>query len=161
MDAQAGMIDYLQLNWDAALPKLQRGTFRNWPAKVCIGAIQYRKGDREGAFKTLSSAVGSAKKEPMAYMVWAVLLVRAGQREEALEVMAKAMKAMPDNAMLKNLQRTIANKRKIDAKKFPETWYRFFPEELRAQHALRGRKGGPIGPQVPQPKLGAKQLRRR
>lgn len=163
MDAQLGMIDYLQLKFDDALPKLIRGKFRNWSALVCIGCIHWRKGRKTEAYKAFEKAGNAAPKEAMLYLVWSTLLVKDSKRAEALEVMDTALLALPDSGLLKNQKGTIANKKKINTKSFPQTWYQFFPEEMAQKMMMRGRRGGPLPgePQVPVQRHGARRAPRR
>jgi hypothetical protein len=129
---------------------------------VCIGCVHYRGKRYEEAWKALEAAASVGRKEPMVYIVWATLLTRAGKRTEALDVLTRAQKKIPDSAVLKSLRSTIANKKKIQTKKFPETWYQFFPEDMAASQMMRGRKGGPPpGMGLPQPKVRGKAGRRR
>jgi len=144
IDAQLGMIDYLQLKFDQALPRLEKGKWRNWMALACIGAIHYRKGRHEQAWEALQKAVDAGKKEPMAYVVFAVLLNRAGARDRSLVVMNAGLKVLPDNKLLGDLKAKIANKKKIKTNKLGESWYQFFPEELAAQAQMAARRGTPL-----------------
>lgn len=156
--AQLGMIDYLQLKWDLAMPNLQAGRFRNWVAMTAIGCIHYRQGRRDEAWKEFDAAAAAQPKEAILYAVWATLAVRANEREIALKAIGKGLEALPSSDLLKQLQATIANKKKIDTRRFPESWYQFFPEELVQQQLMRGRRDGalPMQQQAPQPKFSAK-----
>lgn len=163
LEAQLGMLDYLQMKWDEALPKLETGSWRNAHALICIGCIHYRKGDKDKAWESLGKAVDADSKEVMTHVVLAVLRAKSDQRDEALTAVAAGLQALPDNAVLKKLQHTIANKKKIDIKQLPQTWYQFFPEDMAKQMVVRGRKGPPPpgAPQVPQPRHGARSAPRR
>lgn len=158
ISAQLGLIDYLQMKWDTALPQLEAGRFRNWMAMTCIGCIHYRKGDKDKAWEEFENAAAAQEKEAIIYAVWATLAVRAGDRERALKAMAKGLEAMPDSDFLKGLQKTIANKKKINVKRFPDAWYQFFPEDMVRQQMMRGRKDGQslLQQQVQQVRPGAK-----
>jgi uncharacterized protein HemY len=162
LDAQLGMIDYLQMKYDEALPHLERGKWRNWQALVCIAAIHHRRGEADKAWEHLELAAAAGSKEVMVYLVWATLLVRAGKRTEALEVLTRGLKEQPDSRHLQNLKKRIANKKKVDIKQFPDTWYQFFPEDMARQMVMRGRRGGagPLGA-VEQPRIGARRAPRR
>jgi len=160
VDAQLGMIDYLQLKFDEALPRLEKGKWRNWMALGCIGAIHYRKGRHEQAWTAFQKAVDIAKKEPMAYVVFAVLLNRAGMRDRSLEVMNAGLKVLPDNKLLKDLKSKIANKKRIKTSKLGDSWYQFFPEELAAQAQMAGRRGTPLPSQGFKGPAVSKQQRR-
>ncbi|NCG21014.1 MAG: hypothetical protein GWP91_18550 [Rhodobacterales bacterium] len=142
IDAQLGILEYLQMQWDAALPLLEKGRSNNWTAVTCIACIYYRRGLKEKAWKEFESAQTTAPKEALVYMIHATLRVRSGMRKEALDSLAAGLIALPESDVLKRLQKTVANKKKINTKKFPENWYQFFPEELMTQHMMRGRRDG-------------------
>lgn len=160
IDAQLGMIDYMQRKWDEALPKLQNGRFRNWQAQVCIGAIHYRKGDRDKAWAEFESARRVAPKEVMIYLVHSVLLLKSGDRDGALTVVAEGLKRAPESDLLKRLHKDLANKRQIKPDKLSENWYQFFPEDLVKSQLVRGRRGPQPMP-FPQPRMGARSAPRR
>jgi len=157
--AQVGMIDYLQMKWDDALPRLEQGRWRNWSAVLCIGLIHYRRGDKDKAYEEFANAAGTASNEPMVYAVWVTLLTRDGKRKEALEALAKAKADMPNNTLIKQLHKTVANKKKINTKSFPQTWYQFFPEDMLKKHMLQGRQQQMA--QQPQPRFGGRSAPRR
>ncbi len=159
IDSQLGMIEYLQMHWDAALPLLQKGQWRNWTALVCIGAIHYRQGRKEAAWEALEKAAAAGSKEVIVYGIWSSLLVRDGKRTEALAAVAKGLKAQPESQILKELQSKIANKKKVKPKMFGDAWFQFFPEDMARQMVTRGRRGMPGAPQ--QPRIGARRAPRR
>ena len=156
--AQLGMMDYVQMKWDVALPNLMKGKWRNWAALVCIAGVHHRKGDLEKTWEFLEKARKASKKEPMVYLVHAVLLTRGEQREEALGVLAVGLENLPDSKLLKELRNTIANKKRVDVSKFPQSWYQFFPEDY-AQRMAGRMQGVRPGGNFPQPRM-SKRMRR-
>jgi tetratricopeptide (TPR) repeat protein len=165
IDAQLGIIDYLQRKFDSAVPKLEAGSWRNGPVLACLGAIDWRKKNKDAAWKRFEAATKASSEDAMIWIVYATLRAREDQRAEALEVLSRAVKALPNNAMLKDLQGRIANKQKIDTGRFGEGWYQYFPEDLAQHMATRGMRGGPLLPGMPQPpqqpRFGAKNAPRR
>jgi tetratricopeptide (TPR) repeat protein len=163
LEAQLGMLDYLQLKFDDALPKLEKGSWRNAHALICVGAIHYRRGRKEQAWEALEKAQNADSKELMGHLVHAVLRAKSGDRDGALAAIATGLEALPDHAQLVQLRNRVANKKKIDVKQLPQTWYQFFPEDLQKQMLVRGRKGGPHpnAPQMPQQRIGARSAPRR
>jgi tetratricopeptide (TPR) repeat protein len=163
MDAQIGMIDYLQMKFDDALPKLEKGRSRNWTALTCIGCIHWRQGRKEEAYKAFTEATAAGPKESMAYIVQASLLVRDGKRTEALAALDAGIQQLPSSELLKNLRNTVANKNPIKVQSLPQTWYQFFPEDMAQQMLVKGRRGPPPPgtPQQPQPRFGARHAPRR
>lgn len=144
IEAQMGMIDYFQLRFDKALPKLQKGKWQNWVAQVCIGAIHFRKGRKDEAWEVLEKAIGTGSKEPMTYVVYAMLLTRSGNRDKALDVLNRGLKALPDSKQLQELKGRIANKKKIKPAMLGDGWGQFFPEDLVAQAQIQARRAGPM-----------------
>lgn len=158
LDAQLGMLEYMQMNFDQALPLLVSGKWRNWSALVCIACIHYRRGRKEQAWEAFDAAASAADKESIIYGVWATLLLKDGKRTEALAAVARGLKAQPESQVLKELQSKIANKKKLKAPKmFGEAWMQFFPEEMAQQMMLRGQRGGVMQA----PRLGARHAPRR
>jgi hypothetical protein len=162
IDAQLGVIDYLQMKWEEAAPKLESGKFRNPVALLCLGCIDWRKGRKAEAVKRFEAAASASSQDVTVYVVWATLLTRDAQHIQALEAVAKGLKAVPDNKVLKELQGRIANKKKIEVDRFGETWYQFFPEEYAQKMVMRGSRlpTPPLGNQ-PQPRFGARHAPRR
>jgi hypothetical protein len=164
VDSQLGMIDYLQMKFDEARPKLEAGKWRNWQALVALGAIHWRQGRKDEAWKSFAAAADAGPKESVVYCVWATLLVRDGLRKEALDAVAKGLAQQPTSQLLKDLQSKIANDKKIDPKAFGEAWYQFFPEDLARDMVMRGRRTpGPLQQQLQaqQPRFGARHAPRR
>ena len=73
LDAQLGMIHYLQMKWDKAMPLLEKGKWRNWAAMVCMACVHYRQKRQDEAWKGFEAAAAVGKKEAMVYTVWALL----------------------------------------------------------------------------------------
>lgn len=158
LDAQLGMLEYMQMNFDVALPLLESGKWRNWSALVCIGCIHHRRGRKDQAWEAFEAASNASEKEIIIYGVWANLLLKDGKRTEALAAVTKGLKAQPESKVLQELKNKIANKKKVKAPKmFGEAWMQFFPEEMAQQMMLRGQRGGV----VQAPRLGARHAPRR
>jgi predicted Zn-dependent protease len=163
MEAQIGMIDYLQMKFDDALPRLQKGTFQNWAAWLAIGCIHWRRDRRKEAWAAFEKAASNGSKEAIVWAIWAERLVKAGKRNEAVAVVAKGLEAVPKSDFLKALKKRIANKKKLDNKMFPDAYFQFWPEEFAKHYVMRGRRGGPLqgNQQAPQPRFGGRAAPRR
>ena len=160
LQGQAGLIEYMQMRFDQALPLLEKGSFRNWTAHTAIGCVHYRRGRKEEAWKSFDKAASVGAKEVIVYAIWAKLLIKDGKHKDALAAVRKGQKAMPGNGLMKEIVHRVANKKGIDPKKLPESYLQFWPEEYAKQMVMRGRRGGPMVKQ-PTMRIGAKQLRRR
>lgn len=167
MDAQIGFLDYMRLDFDAAMPRLQ-AAWRDWNADVAIACILLRRNETDAAWAKFADAESSGSKEPVVYAMHAIHRNERGMRKEALEALTRGLEATGGNALLRDLKNKLANKQKLDPTVLGDTWYRFHPETMVQQAMVRGRRGPPPagmaqqmvqGP--PQPKLRGKLARRR
>lgn len=146
MDAQLGMIAYIQTKFDEALPLLVAGSFQNQLALACIGAIHWRNGKKDEAYKHFEKASDASPKETSTYLVWSVLAERDGKQRDALAALDRGLKVVPTSKVLKDLRDTIANRRKVDTDALGEVWFQFFPEDYLRKHqqnmVMTGRKDG-------------------
>ena len=65
------------------MPLLAKGTFMNWMSLSCIGAVHFRRKRYDQAWASFESSVGwvaRGRGEPMAWVVWAMCALRAGDR---------------------------------------------------------------------------------
>lgn len=148
--SQLGMLDYMQLKFDEALPQLQAGRVRDWTADVAVACIHWRRDRLDDARRAFEAAASSRAKEPLVYVVWATCLARKGDRAGALAALSQGLEAIPDQPLLRQLKQTVANKRPIDTRTLPEGYLQFFPEDLAQQAVMRGRRGpSPLDGKVP------------
>lgn len=140
LQAQAGMIDYMTMKFDEALPQLQAGSFRNWQAFLCIGAIHHRKGRDAEAQAAFAAAEKVGAKEALIFLVPAFLRSKAGDRTGALEVLARGRKLLPEHPVLRQAAEALANQRPMDKETFSEAWYQIFPEDY--VEAMMAKQGG-------------------
>jgi tetratricopeptide (TPR) repeat protein len=173
VEAQLGILDYLQMKLDEARPKLEaggKGPFtwtafgRNPLALSMLACIHWRQGRKDDAWKAFDQASEASSTDPTLYQVWATLLSRDGKRTEALQAVAKGLVAHPKHAALTELQGKLANDKRVDPRDFGQAWFQYFPEDLLKEQVMTGRRGPtPQGaPQrPPAPRYGARHAPRR
>lgn len=172
IEAQLGILDYLQMKWDDARPRLEaggKGPFtwtafgRNPTALALLACIHWRQNRRDEAWKAFTMASEASSPEPVVYQVWATLLQRDGKPKEALAAVAAGLATHPKHAALTDLQVTLANDKRVDPKDFGQAWYQFFPEDLLKEQVMGGRRGTPPGAanRPPAPRYGARHAPRR
>jgi tetratricopeptide (TPR) repeat protein len=169
LSVQKGMLRYAQGKFDEAEPMLRAGQWNNWQAHVALAAIHHRRAEQPKVWEHLEKAASAQPREAMVYAIWAVLATRADDRDRALKALGKGLAKLPGSKVLLDLQGRVSNKKKIDVKQLPQTWYHFFPEDLVRPMLVRGRKGGPpelppgVTPRIqqpyPQPRMGRKARR--
>jgi predicted Zn-dependent protease len=148
LQAQVGMLDYLQLRFDEALPQLEAAAVKDWTTLSALAAIHFRRGRHDAAAERLAEAAKQSPKEAMAHILRGVLLARMDRggkgREEALVAVQEGLTAIPDQPALKRLRHQLSNKLKVDLGDLqPEAWFQFFPEEITQAMLLRGTRGAP------------------
>lgn len=144
LDAQMGMLDYMQQRFADALPKLQKA-WRDPMAALFEGCVLARVGSPEAAFAAFEKAASYNKKEGTIYVVWGLVALRKGQPEKALEAFSRGLTELPAHPELKRLRAAVANKQKVDPNTLGELWWRFFPEDANQQLLMRGRRDkGPL-----------------
>jgi tetratricopeptide (TPR) repeat protein len=172
IEAQIGILDYLQMKFDDARPRLEaggKGPFtwtafgRNPLALALLACLHYRQGRKDEAWRVFTAASEASSTDAAIYQVWATLLARDGKRPEALAAVAAGLKAHDKHAGLLDLQHKLANDKRVDTKAFGQVWYQFFPEDLLKEQVMTGRSGTPGGAQQrqPAPRYGARHAPRR
>jgi tetratricopeptide (TPR) repeat protein len=141
IDAQLGMIAYAQQKFEEARPLLEAGRWRNWQATACLAAIHHRLGDKAQAFKLFDEAILLAPKEPMAYVVPAVLRHRDDEREAGLQTLGRGLAQLPGQEVLEELQGRLANKQSVEISRLPELWFQFYPEDMGKVLQMQRRPG--------------------
>jgi tetratricopeptide (TPR) repeat protein len=148
IEAQLGALAYLERDWKKARAHLDKAFSRNWMAQGMLAAMDLREKDAAAGIERLEKASGFAKKEALFWGLYAYILAESKQQDEALEVLARGLKVMPENEGLKGLQKAISNKRRKlkMGTLFGNQWYTFFPEQFpvrRYQNAAMQGRGFP------------------
>lgn len=147
IEAQIGALWYMERNWGKARRHLDKAFSRNWMAQGMLAALDFRDKDIDKAVERLEKASGFAKKEALFWGLYGYILAESRRQDEALEVLARGLKVMPDNQAIKDLRQAISNKRrKLKMKSFGNQWYMFFPEQVsmrRYQQAAQQARGFP------------------
>ncbi len=147
VEAQLGALWYMERNWAKARRHLDKAFSRNWMAQGMLAALDFRDKDVDAAVKRLEKASGFAKKEALFWGLYGYILAEGKRQDEALEVLARGLKVMPENQALKDLRQAVSNKRrKLKMKGFGNQWYMFFPEHVsmrRYQQQAQANRGFP------------------
>ncbi len=138
---QMGAIEYMQRNYRAARPFLEKAWNRNWQAVGMLAAIDIRDGKKEKALERLEGCHKHGKKDAVMWGLYAYASTQAGDLDRALAISNDALGALPDSKALKDLKSALAN-RKIKkfkwAKVFGTPWLQFFPEQASQKHMQGG-----------------------
>ena len=141
LHSNIGILHYLKQDLDGALPHVEKSFSKNWVARGMLGAARYRKNDLAGAKKVLEDAVSANKKEGVLWSLYAWILEKEGQHEQAIAVLARAARANESDEKLKSSLQALQNGKKLKlGKLYAEQWFQFLLE--RPPPELVGGMGG-------------------
>ena len=148
---QIGMLMYLQRKWKPARKHLSQAWKRDWRARTMLAALNHREGQKEDALELMDQITSYGGKDPVFWALYAYIAVEAKKRDQALSIINAGLKKCPDSTGLKELQGTIANKKKLKMKAFAPTWYQYFPEQM-PRSQMQKYSGQQPGMRYPQPR---------
>jgi tetratricopeptide (TPR) repeat protein len=129
LHSNIGILHYLRRDFDAALPHLEKSFARNWIARGMLAASRYRQRDLPGMRETFEGAVKAAKKEGVIWSVYAWVLEKEGQHQDAIAVLSRAVAANPSDEKLKGSLQALQNGKKLKlGKVYGEQWFQFHLE---------------------------------
>lgn len=130
LHSNIGILLYVQDQMDAALPHLEKSFTRNWIARGMLGAARYRKRDLAGMKKVFEDAVRANKKEGVLWSLYAWILEKEGDHEEAIRVLGRGASANAKDEKLKASLQTLQNGKKLKlGKVYGEQWFQFMLEK--------------------------------
>ncbi|MBI5509323.1 MAG: hypothetical protein HY903_11275 [Deltaproteobacteria bacterium] len=129
VDAQIGVIYFLQQEFNKATPYLQRALgFGHWIAGAMLGVVYYKRKDHAEMKKTFDIVIKRAKDQGLAWTLYAYLLCQIGEREAAQKLLAEAVKKTKNDDKVKEALLAVQNDKKIKMKAYKEQWYQFHLE---------------------------------
>jgi tetratricopeptide (TPR) repeat protein len=132
LTGQLGVLEYQQLDFDAALPLLEQGSAQDAPARIALACVYFRRDRFADMDRAFGEAATAQPKEPMVYALWAVLCMQKDRREQGLAAVGQGLTALPGHALLTALRDQIANKKPVSTQILGEAWWQYFPDRLRA-----------------------------
>jgi len=125
IDSQIGIILYTQKKFGEAYKYLQKSNPRITLGYIMmiIGHIKNNK-KMKMVDKDIELLIRFNKKDPFVYSVVAYLYAEElGNQEKALEILNKAIKAMPENQKIKDHLTAFQNNKPYKMDKYGEMWY--------------------------------------
>ena len=126
IDSQIGMILYLRKDFTAAIPYLARSQrMGHWLGVAMLAVAYYKKKDTArmyGAFEVLSRR---AKKQGLAWNLYAYCLTQLGKNEEAQKILVRGDEATKDDKRVKDNLLALQNGKKMKMRGYAEQWYQF------------------------------------
>jgi tetratricopeptide (TPR) repeat protein len=139
VDAQIGVIYFLQKDFNKAQPYLQRSlVFGHWLAGAMLGVIQYKKKDYAEMRKTFGVVTKRAKKQGIVWNLYAYLLVQLNEKDAAMRVLTDGLKHTGDDARVKDSLLALQNGKKLKMRAYKEQWYQFHLERPPIEYSHGG-----------------------
>lgn len=106
LDGQIGSLLYAhRKEFDRARPYLERAHVKVWPARAMLGADHYRRRRYDDMQRVFDHATRHNKKTALLWAAWAWCEWKRGQRDQAISILGRARKHLPNDALIqKNLQ---------------------------------------------------------
>lgn len=140
VNTQIGQLHYAAGDERKAIELLRRGYPKESTGHLLLGAALYRQDGLEPAREALEKGINFNKKSPILYNFLAWILAEEDQRDAAMEVLGRCLKADPgDEATAENLQR-LQNEKKLNMKSFDMLWFMLkfeTPKGMAAQPTFR------------------------
>lgn len=128
LDAQIGMIYYVQKKFKEAEPYLAGAFFQQGTAIAMYACIHYKRKSYGDMKKAFERAVKHSKKLPLVWNLYAWCLLQNKERDAAIAVLNRALaENAGDPTTVSNLD-LLKNSSKIKMRGYGEQWYQFHLE---------------------------------
>jgi len=128
IDGQIGTVQYLRNKHVDAEPLLKSAGMNHYIAKTMLAILQWKRGEKGLAKKTLNLAVKAGKKESLLYAVYAYILNEMHERDAAIKMINQGLKYCKDDERLLTNRTLLQNKKPMKMKVYGEQWYQFMLE---------------------------------
>lgn len=123
--AQIGRVLFMARRFDEAEHHLREGFKKDWVARGMLGALYYKQKKHDEMKKVFDEAVTANKKHSLLWNLYAYCLWKSGNRDEAIDVLNRALDKLDGDAKTeKNLNR-LKNGRSMKMRNWGNQWYQF------------------------------------
>lgn len=140
LEAQIGMIAYVRKDFNGSIPYFERSKrLGHWVGVAMLAVAYYKKKDHAKMRETFELVVTRAKKQGLAWNLYAYCLSQIGDEEGAQAVLARGVKASENDKRVAENLIAMQNGKKIKMKGYAEQWYQFHLEAPPMQTMMDGR----------------------
>ncbi len=133
VDAQIGTVLYMAQRFSEAEPFLKRSFKKNWVSRAMLGTLYYKQKKHDKMKKVFEEAVAANKKESLLWNLYAYCMWKSGKRDEAIDVLNRAIDKIGDEKRTKKNLKALKNKRKMKMRAWNMAWYQFHLDRPPAQ----------------------------
>lgn len=140
IDAQIGVIYYINDKTKEAFPYLKNSFLRHWVARGMLAAYYFREKKYDEAKTVFQEALKVNKKTALLYNIYAWCLMELKEKDAALSVIQQGLKILPQNQELQKVLMNLQNDKEIRLKGYGDEWYQFrlekHPNEIMMQKPM-------------------------
>jgi tetratricopeptide (TPR) repeat protein len=125
IDGQIGSVLYMAKRFDEAEPYLKRSFKKNWVSRAQLGVLYYKKKKYSEMEEVFEEAVAANKKESLLWNLYAYCMWKRGKRDEAIDVLNRAMEAVESDEKTERNLKALKNNRKMKMRGWNMMWYQF------------------------------------
>ena len=139
IDTQIGVIYYLQQDFNKALPYLKKSSWlAHWVGGAMLSVIYYKKKNFEQMRKTMDWVTRRARKNGLAWNLYAYLLINIGDKGAAQRILTEGVKYAKDDPRVQEALLALQNGKKFKMRVYKDQWYQFHLEKPVQQLQTRG-----------------------
>ena len=125
---QIGIMEYVSGNLETAEAELGKGSRYPWLSRAYLGCVHFRRKNEKKMKDAFDTAIKVGEKEGVAYTLYAYCLLAQGKKAEAVEVLEKGLKKIPNDHRLQNNLELAKEGKKLKTAPYGEDWNRFLLE---------------------------------
>ena len=133
IDGQVGQLYFMSEKFNKARPYLSNAFKKHWTARAMLAVVLYKKKEYEQMQQVFDEAAEANKKESLLWNMYAYCLNKAGQRDEAVKVLSRALEHIPTDEKTKTNLHALQNGKKMKMRGWKMMWYQFHLERPPAQ----------------------------
>lgn len=154
IDGQVGTILYAhKQRLEEAKPYLEKAIVKNWYAKLMLAALHFKRREYEDMVRVFEDTVKNNKEAPLAWATYAWCEAKRGKRAEAIAVLERGLKELPNEDRLKRNLIALQNKKRLSMKAFTPDWWVLHLERPPGQVMAGGRMNVPRGAKMKMKKM--------
>ena len=128
LNSQIGTLYFLKKDHDKALEYLKKGFIKHYVGQGMMAVIYFKRKDYETMKKVLEATIQASKKESICYSLYAYLLYQLKQKDEAVAILQKGLKKLPEDEKLRVNLTQLQNNKKMKMKAYGDLWVQFMLE---------------------------------
>jgi len=125
IDAQIGTMYYYKKDYTTAFDYLKKGLSSHYIAKGMLAIIYMKKKEYDKMTDSFEIACKAASKESLIWALYAYCINKTGKKEDAILVINRGLKKLPDDERLVANLKALQNKKPMKMKLYGEMWLQF------------------------------------